>query len=132
MIPKPQASNRILSRHYVWEFPDAPKYLNSFILIQFIFIVHINAWIFFSSTKLSPFSTKQTKLAKMLRKRKAIALKLNFLSDTERMNLLGLCVTTISLQQAWFPISNNVAYAERCEISQCELILNSPTLVRGV
>lgn len=43
-----------------------------------------------------------------------------------------VCVTTNSLQQAWFPISNNVAYAERCEISQCELILNSPTLVRGV
>ncbi len=27
------------------------------------------------------------------------------------------CVTTISLQQAWFPISNNVAYAERWDFS---------------
>lgn len=39
-------------------------------------------------------------------------------------------VTTVSLHQAWLPISNNVTYAERCEISLRELILNSLTLVR--
>lgn len=39
-------------------------------------------------------------------------------------------VTTVSLYQAWLPISNNVTYAERCEISLRELILNSLTLVR--
>lgn len=38
--------------------------------------------------------------------------------------------TTVSLSQACLPISNNVTYAERCEISLRELILNSLTLVR--
>lgn len=39
-------------------------------------------------------------------------------------------VTTVSLYQAWLPISHDVTYAERCEISLRELILISLTLVR--
>lgn len=39
-------------------------------------------------------------------------------------------VATVSLYQAWLPISNNVTYAERCEISLCELILNLLMLLR--